>query len=197
MVREQNPAMGNLSVRLRRLRSSVEARLTSGLVRRSAAPGLSVLSEREARVLAAVADRVCPSVPEGHAWPTSRELVAQADAMAAAWSASRQVELKLALRFVESPLTGRLLSGCARPFSTLRAAEQAALLHALSESSVLPCRTIHRSLSVLCAALLYADPRTWPAIGFASPQPAKLREARRGQLVELRTLATAAARGGR
>jgi choline dehydrogenase-like flavoprotein len=74
-----------------------------------------------------------------------------------------------ALHFFDHPITGMLLSGRPRRFSTLPAAEQDALLSEWERSPLALRRTVFQGLRRLILATYYALPEAHPRIGYIGP----------------------------
>jgi hypothetical protein len=97
--------------------------------------------------------------------------------------------VKTVLALFENGLVGALFMERVKPFTQLDPEAQDRVLLAWRDSSITLRRTVYRALSSLTASMYYADPRTWPGIGYPGPpNPTALREAYAEQLVNLAAL---------
>ena len=82
---------------------------------------------------------------------------------------SMRREVVGALYFFDHPITGMLLSGRPRRFSTLPAGEQDAMLREWERSSLGLRRTVYQALRRLVLSTWYAHPASHAAIGYLPP----------------------------
>lgn len=130
---------------------------------------LSVLSRDEYAVLVAIADTLCPH--RSKTIPSASELgiPEQTDAMFATADADQREGFKLALRVIESPLSGALFGDRLTPFTQLDEAGRARTLRAYRDSRVGVRRTIYAGVSALIMAQYWGNPGAWTRIGYAGP----------------------------
>jgi hypothetical protein len=132
-----------------------------------AAPaGLRVLEAGEWQVLAAVADTV---IPRGGAFPLGAadlDLAARIDAFLAAQAGELAGGVRGALLLLE--YGAPLLAGRWARFSKLPAADRAEVFAALPGSFGL-ARRVYAGLRGLCLFAFYAQPESWPAVGYDGP----------------------------
>jgi hypothetical protein len=151
--------------------------------------GLKVLSEGEYAVLAAIAERMCPSAGPGIPGAAEIDVALMTDRMLEYAEQDVVEGLKLGLGLIESGLVGALFGERVKPFTQLAPADQDRVLIAFRESELPVRRTIFRSFAGLTGSIYYGDPRSWPSVGYPGPpSPSGLREAYAGQLVELEAL---------
>jgi choline dehydrogenase-like flavoprotein len=120
-------------------------------------------TRRSRTALAALCRRIVPSAYEADP-PT--DICAHVEARIAALDASMRRDLLGALHFFDHPITGMLLSGRPRRFSTLPAAEQDAMLVEWQRSSLGLRRTVFQALRRLILATYYALPESHARIGY-------------------------------
>lgn len=153
------------------------------------ADGLRVFTAEEYAILTAIADRVCPEPSATVPGPRAIDVARLADRLFEHAEADVQGGLKLALAIFESGLTGAVFFERITPFSALSPADQDRTLLAFRDSKVPLRRTLFRALSALTASLYYGDPRTFASVGYPGPpDPAAMRTAYAGQLVDLEAL---------
>jgi hypothetical protein len=132
-----------------------------------AAPaGLRVLAPGEWQVLAAVADTV---IPRGGAFPLGAAdlgLAARIDALLAAQPAELAAGARGALLLLE--YGAPLLAGRLARFSRLGEAERAEVFGSLPGRFGL-ARRVYSGLRGLCLFAFYAQPESWPAVGYEGP----------------------------
>jgi hypothetical protein len=133
---------------------------------RPAPAGLLVLRPGEWAVLDAAADAL---IPRGGAFALGAadvDLAARADRFLAAQSPELVGGLRGALLLLE--WGGGLLAGRPGRFSRLSPEDRAAVMAALPRRFGL-ARQVFAGLKQLCGLLFYADPRSWPALGYDGP----------------------------
>lgn len=144
-----------------------------------------LLTEKERRSLAAVCDGLLPRLePRAGDSPelfrlgaADLDIAGAVEQVMAALSARQIRELRLFLRFLDSPLFMLPVTGRASGVSKLGAAEREAALLAMSNSPLPAVRTGYQALKRLATFLFYcvtgesgASP-TWPALGYALASP--------------------------
>jgi hypothetical protein len=150
---------------------------------------LSVLSDREAGVLAAMANRLCPALGPGAPGAAAVGIVPKLDFMLTAADEETKQGLKLGLLMFDNALTGALFGERARPFSELSPVAQDRVLAGWKNSNVAFRRSLYRGFSYLIMSIYWSEPATWPRIGYAGPPDVKgLRAAYADNLVDLSTL---------
>jgi hypothetical protein len=150
---------------------------------------LQVLTESEAAVLEALADRLCPAVGAGAPGAKSIDLVSILDKRLVDVEEDAAQGLKLGLLLFDNALTGALFAERARPFSKLSPADQDRMIDNWRHSSVAFRRTLYRGLSYLVMAIYWGEPVTWARIGYSGPPDARgLRSAYADNLVDLEAL---------
>jgi hypothetical protein len=155
----------------------------------AAARKFSVLSDDEAGVLDALAERLCPAHGPGAPGAAATGVVPYIDGMLSYADAEAQKGFKLALLMFDNALTGALFGERARPFSQLAPAEQDRVLASWKSSSVPFRRTLYRGLSFLVLSVYWSMPETWPRIGYGGPPDVQgLRAAYADNLVDLESL---------
>lgn len=127
---------------------------------------MSTLTPRARTALAAVCRRVVPAAFEGD---RDDDLVELVERRIATLDAGARRDLSGALHFFDHPVTGMLLSGRTRRFSTLPAAEQDAMLREWERSSLALRRTVFQALRRLVLSTYYAHPHNARAIGMLPP----------------------------
>ena len=129
---------------------------------------LSVLSENEYAIFAAVAARVVAA--EGDA-PSADEVdvAGRADAAMALWPDAVQLDVRRLLRLFENALTGVLTGTGAATFTASSPRRQDARLAAWAGSRVAVFRTGYQAMKRLAAACYYSEPTTWPVTGYPGP----------------------------
>lgn len=150
---------------------------------------LSVLSRDEYAVLVAIADTLCPHRSKTIPSASELNIPEQTDAMFATADADQREGFKLALRMIESPLSGAVFGERWRPFTQLDEADRAQVLRAYRDSRVGVRRTIFAGVSALIMAQYWGNPRAWVRIGYSGPPDvAGLRHMYRDNLVDLASL---------
>ncbi|HHO53690.1 MAG TPA: hypothetical protein ENK18_23160 [Deltaproteobacteria bacterium] len=129
---------------------------------------LAALEPDAFRVLAAVADRICPAT--GLLPPAAElRLAERVDAHLATLHPDDVAELSRALLLLENALAGLLIGGSTVPF-TLRPPEaQDRTLARWRGSRFVVLRSAFKALRTLCVTAYYADPRVGRAIGYPGP----------------------------
>lgn len=126
---------------------------------------MSTLSPRARTALDALCRRIVPvAYDDGFS-----DLAAVVERRIATLEPGLQRDIRGALHFFDNPVTGMLLSGRPRRFSTLPPMEQDALLREWERSSLALRRTVVQALRRLVLATFYAQPRSHAAIGFLAP----------------------------
>ena len=159
--------------------------------------GLKVFTPEQYAIFTAVAQRCCPpaareagkpEVPGAN--PQGGVDVAQAaDFLLAFADDDARGGIGLALSTLESGVAGALFFERTAPFTQLSPEDQDRVLHAFSTSKVALRRTVYRALTGFIGSLYYADPRTWPSVGYPGPpSPTGLRAAYAHQLVDWKAL---------
>jgi choline dehydrogenase-like flavoprotein len=123
-------------------------------------------TRRSRTALAALCRRIVPSAYEADP-PT--DICAHVEARIAQLDAPMRRDLLGALHFFDHPITGMLLSGRPRRFSTLPAAEQDAMLVEWQRSSLGLRRTVFQALRRLILSTYYALPESHARIGYLPP----------------------------
>jgi len=129
---------------------------------------LKALSLGAFRILAAVADTVCPGndeLPSAWALQVPEAVDHQLDRM----HPGNALELAQALWLVENPVAGTLLDQRPRRFTAATPAERARVLDRWRTSQLPPRRTAYRALSGLIAASYWAHPDTYAFVGYPGP----------------------------
>lgn len=136
--------------------------------RRKPRPGLRVLDEREASILAAVAAVVLaiePSAPS----PEDVDVVGRVDALLARSPAEVRREFARLLHVFENGATGLLTATGWTSFTASGPASREARLRAWETSRIALFRTGFQAMKRLCGACYYSSPLTWAAIGYPGP----------------------------
>jgi len=97
------------------------------------------------------------------------DLVALVESRIATLDVNAQRDIRGALHFFDHPVTGMLLSGRPRRFSTLPPAEQDAMLREWEHSGLGLRRTVLQALRRLVLSTYYADPSTHRSMGYLGP----------------------------
>lgn len=126
---------------------------------RGPAHGLHILTPREARVVAAIGDRLVA--------PERAAVAATVDAMLVDLPASDIRDLRRLIGFVQRGAPA--LTGHPRCFTALTPEAQDAVLAALSSSRSASLRGGFEALKSLAFLALYREPSTWTAIGYPGP----------------------------
>ncbi len=129
---------------------------------------LQALTERDYAILAAIADRLCPGAP---GLPSAGELdvAGHVDALMARLHPADVAEFQQLLALFENALVRALLHGSPVPFSRAAPAVQDASLEAWRTSALPFRRLAFKALRGLVAATYWAQPETWPHIGYPGP----------------------------
>ena len=159
----------------------------------SASGKFRVLSDAEGSVLVALADRLCPAGGPGAPGATAIGLAAFIDSTLETTDDDVKQGLKLGLLLFDNALTGALFGERTRPFSQLSPEQQDRVLAGWKDSKVAFRRTLYRGLSYLIMSVYWANPATWPRIGYGGPPDVQgLRSAYADNLVDLAALRPAA-----
>lgn len=167
----------------------------SSKLRRAPSQPLRVFDLTEYSILAAVAERLCPSPRPGVPGAAAVDVAGLADAALFRADDEAKKGLKLALAILENGAVGALFGERVRPFTQLAPEDQDRILLAFRDSKVAVRRAIFRGLSGLTASMYYGEESTWAGCGYPGPpDPVGLRTAYAAQLVDLDSLV---APGGR
>ena len=159
------------------------------------AAGLKVFSAREYAILCAVADRVMPAAP-GLLSGSEMGVAEKLDGLMAVASEPARKGFSLLLAVFENGLTGLIFGERVRPFTKLSPEAQDEVLRGWRDSRVDFRRAGYRALVSICSGLYYADPRSWPAIGYPGPPSAlALRAGYADNLVDFDSLRAPGGRG--
>jgi choline dehydrogenase-like flavoprotein len=123
-------------------------------------------TRRSRAALDALCRRIVPAAYEDG---RTLDICAHVEARIAALDPAMRRDLTGALHFFDHPITGMLLSGRPRRFSTLPAAEQDAMLEEWQRSSLGLRRTVFQALRRLILATYYALPDAHADIGYLPP----------------------------
>jgi len=129
---------------------------------------LRVLDEREAAILAAVAETILAIEP-GAPGTDEVDVVGRVDAILARSAADVQREFSRLLRIFENGATGLATATGWTSFTAASPASRRARLAAWQTSRVALFRTGFRAMKRLCGACYYSSPRSWGAIGYPGP----------------------------
>ncbi len=150
---------------------------------------LWVLSLDEYAIVQAVAARICPQPGPDVPGANAVDVGVLVDRLLQRIGLEGSADVKTVLALFENGLVGALFMERVKPFTQLDPEAQDRVLLAWRDSSITLRRTVYRALSSLTASMYYADPRTWPGIGYPGPpNPTALREAYAEQLVNLAAL---------
>lgn len=137
---------------------------------RGPAGPLQVFSDEEYRIVAAIAERLCPGGkgPGGEALPSASQigLTEKLDAFMARSDPWSQTDLKRLLVLFESAWGGLLLEGRVTPFTALSPEEQDETLESWRTSGLDIKRTGYSVIRALLVTRYWADPRVYPATGY-------------------------------
>lgn len=136
--------------------------------RRRPRPGLRVLDEGEASILAAVAETVLAIEP-GAPSPEAVDVVGRVDALLGRSPAAVGKEFARLLRLFENGTTGIVTATGWTSFTAAAPASREARLRAWQTSRVALFRTGFQAMKRLCGACYYSAPASWPAIGYPGP----------------------------
>lgn len=123
-------------------------------------------TRRTRAALDALCRRIVPAVYESSA-PV--DLCAHVEQRIGALDPAMRRDVIGALHFFDHPITGMLLSGRPRRFSTLPPSEQDAMLREWERSSLGLRRTVFQALRRLILSTYYALPESHPGIGYLPP----------------------------
>jgi hypothetical protein len=137
-------------------------------VERTPSQPLKALDPTEYSILAAVADRVCPSI-DGQPTAADLDIAAQVDHLLSTLDPGTQAELKGVLRLLENALPGLLLDGRSTTFTAATPEAQDSTLRSWQHSRIYIRRSGYKAIRNLCAASYYADPRTYASAGYPGP----------------------------
>jgi len=168
---------------------SVGLALQSTTRGRAPSEALRVLTRDEYAIVQSVASRICPQPAPDVPGADGVDVGVQVDRLLEYVGPEGSADVKTVLALFESGLVGALFFERVKPFTQLDPESQDRVLLAWRDSSIALRRTVYRALSSLTASTYYADPRTWPGIGYPGPpNPTALREAYADQLVNLAAL---------
>ena len=136
--------------------------------RRRPHPGLRVLDEREASILAAVAETVLAIEPRAPG-PEEVDVVGRVDAILARSPADVQREFTRLLRIFENGATGLATATGWTSFTAASPSSRQGRLRSWQTSRVALFRTGFQAMKRLCGACYYSSPRSWEAIGYPGP----------------------------
>ena len=125
---------------------------------------LRVFDEREFAVMAAIGAR---TVGAPDADPV--EIAHGADEALSYNAPDAQKELKQLVMLFENALSGLLLDGHLGSFTSLAPAQQDAVLAHWRDSNLPVRRTGYTALRKLTQAAYYANPASWPKVGYMGP----------------------------
>lgn len=150
---------------------------------------LRVLTLDEYAIVQSVASRVCPQPAPDVPGADGVDVGVLVDRLLERIGPEGSADVKTVLALFENGLVGAVFFERVKPFTQLDAETQDRVLLAWRDSSITLRRTVYRALTSLTASMYYADPRTWPGIGYPGPpNPTALREAYANQLVNLAAL---------
>jgi hypothetical protein len=138
--------------------------LFPSLLERKPRRALKVLDEKRFAVLAAIAAR---TVQAPGADPI--EIAHAVDATIALGVPEAQSDFRQALLLFENALAGLLFDGRTKPFTRLSPEAQDAVLLAWRDSKLVVRRAAYHSLRKLTLAAHYANPTSWPTVGYQGP----------------------------
>lgn len=151
--------------------------------------GLRVLSQHEADVLAALAERLCPAGSDGAPGAAALHSVEQIDAALAAAPDDAQQGFKLALRVFDNAFIGALCGERLQPFRTLSGSKKDDAIRAWQHARLGVRRTLMRGLETTILSVYWGDAQTWPRIGYPGPpEPLQLRAHHKQNLHDLSDL---------
>lgn len=130
--------------------------------------GLRVLDEKEASILAAVAETVLAIEP-GAPSVEDVDVVGRVDALLARSPAAVQREFGRLLHLFENGTTGLLTATGWTSFTAAGPASREARLRAWQTSRIALFRTGFQAMRRLSGACYYSSPRAWAAIGYPGP----------------------------
>ncbi|HWC65807.1 MAG TPA: gluconate 2-dehydrogenase subunit 3 family protein [Thermoanaerobaculia bacterium] len=136
--------------------------------RRKPRPGLRLFDEREASILAAVAETVLAIEPAAPS-PEDVDVVGRVDALLARSPAAVGREFARLLHVFENGTTGLLTATGWTSFTASGPASREARLRAWETSRIALFRTGFQAMKRLCGACYYSSPLTWAAIGYPGP----------------------------
>jgi hypothetical protein len=141
--------------------------LQSTVMRTPAAP-LRALSPRAFSILAAIVDRICVPGP-GMPAPAELQVAEGIDGLLATMDPATVAELEQGLLLFENALTGLLLDGRPRTFTSLAPDEQDAVIAAWRSSRLGLRRKVYKALRGIIAAAYHGNPATYAAVGYPGP----------------------------
>jgi hypothetical protein len=136
--------------------------------RRRPRAGLRVLDEKEASILAAVAETVLAIEP-GAPSVDDVDVVGRVDALLARSPKGVQREFARLLHLFENGTTGLLTATGWTSFTAATAASREARLRAWQTSRIALFRTGFQAMRRLCGACYYSSPASWAAVGYPGP----------------------------
>lgn len=130
--------------------------------------GLQVLDPHSYTTLVAVADRMCAARGD---LPTASEVqvAEQVDLLMARMDPHDARDLLRVLRWLESPMSGRLFRRRGLPFSACDPATQDRILESWRTSRWRVQRTVFDALHALCQAPYWAHRSLWAHVGYDGP----------------------------
>jgi choline dehydrogenase-like flavoprotein len=131
---------------------------------------MTLINARSRSALDALCRRIVPAAFEAE---TPIPIVERVEQRIATLEPHLRRDMIGALHFFDHPVTGMLLSGRPRRFSTLPAAEQDALLHEWERSPLELRRTVFQALRRLILTTYYTSSETHASIGFLQPLHAR------------------------
>ena len=139
-----------------------------GTVLRQPSEPLIALSQREYSILAAIADRLCPSSPDA---PTASQLgVAEAiDTTVSRMDPATAKEFRQLLALFENAAFGFIFNQTFQPFTACSPATQDRVIEGWRLSAVAVRRSGYRALAGLCLAAYWANPKSWSLVGYPGP----------------------------
>lgn len=141
--------------------------IRSGVLR-SPTKTLRIFSDMEFSVLAAIADRIVPSV-DGFPSATHLQVAERIDGLMAISIHENAKEFKQVLRLVENALVSLLMGGPPTPFTALSGPEQDAVLVAWRDSRLSVRRTAFSVLRTVCLSTYFSHPEANALVGYPGP----------------------------
>ncbi len=129
---------------------------------------LKYFTAEEYAVFAAVAERFLPG---GENWlsASALDVPRKVDGVFALADAPTQRDVKQLLALFDNALASFLLDGRATPFTQLSLADQDRALEQWRTSRLVLRRSGFDALRKISLAVYYADPATWPGVGYPGP----------------------------
>ncbi len=125
--------------------------------------GLAVLSAKAYQVLVALAVRVLPS-------GAAPEAAAKRVDVALTYAAPEpRADFRRLLELFDNPLVALMLSGDTTPFTQASPAAQDAIFAGWQTSALTLRRSGYQAIRRLLLSAHYANPPSWPSIGYAGP----------------------------